>query len=43
MAAIEREAILDALRDAGGNKQAAADRLGLSRSTLYRKLTAYSI
>jgi DNA-binding NtrC family response regulator len=43
LAALEREAIVDALRDSGGNKQAAADRLGVSRSTLYRKLTAYSI
>jgi transcriptional regulator of acetoin/glycerol metabolism len=42
MATLEREAILDALRDTGGNKQAAADRLGVSRSTLYRKLSAYS-
>ena len=43
MAALERQAILDALRDAAGNKQAAADHLGLSRSTLYRKMSAYSI
>ena len=39
IAVLERQAILDALRDASGNKQAAADRLGVSRSTLYRKLT----
>jgi transcriptional regulator of acetoin/glycerol metabolism len=43
MAALERQAILDALRDAAGNKQAAADHLGVSRSTLYRKMSAYSI
>jgi transcriptional regulator of acetoin/glycerol metabolism len=43
IATLERQAILDALRDASGNKQAAADRLGVSRSTLYRKLSAYSI
>jgi sigma-54 dependent transcriptional regulator, acetoin dehydrogenase operon transcriptional activator AcoR len=43
MAALERQAILDALRDAAGNKQAAADHLGVSRSTLYRKMSAYAI
>jgi transcriptional regulator of acetoin/glycerol metabolism len=43
IAEIEREAIVTALHDAGGNKQAAAVRLGLSRSTLYRKLGAYGL
>jgi sigma-54 dependent transcriptional regulator, acetoin dehydrogenase operon transcriptional activator AcoR len=43
LAELERDAIMDALRDAAGNKHAAAERLGVSRSTLYRKLNAYGI
>jgi len=35
---IERERIIDALRTAGGRKGAAAEALGMSRSTLWRKL-----
>jgi DNA-binding NtrC family response regulator len=38
LAAIEREAILRALAQAGGNKSGAADLLGLTRPRLYRRL-----
>lgn len=40
---IERDAIVAALRDAGGNRVAAAAALGLARSTLYRKIRQYGI
>ena len=40
---LERDAIIRALRDADGNKTCAALALGMSRSTLYRKLTHYRI
>ncbi|MEY1673144.1 sigma-54-dependent Fis family transcriptional regulator [Gordonia sp. ABKF26] len=40
---IEAKAILNALRDAGGNKRLAADHLGIARSTLYRKVRALGI
>jgi transcriptional regulator of acetoin/glycerol metabolism len=39
----ERDAIVNALRDAGGNRVAAAAALGLARSTLYRKIRQYGI
>jgi len=39
----ERDAIVGALRDAGGNRMAAAAALGLARSTLYRKIRQYGI
>lgn len=39
----ERDAIVNALRDAGGNRVAAAAALGLARSTLYRKIRQYRI
>ena len=41
--ALEREAIIRALRDADANKTQAALALGMSRSTLYRKITHYRI
>jgi sigma-54 dependent transcriptional regulator, acetoin dehydrogenase operon transcriptional activator AcoR len=40
---IESDALVGALDAAGGNKIAAAAGLGISRSTLYRKLAAYGI
>lgn len=39
----ERDAIVAALRDAGGNRKASATALGLARSTLYRKIRQYGI
>ncbi|MBI5734991.1 MAG: GAF domain-containing protein [Mycolicibacterium neoaurum] len=39
----ERDAIVTALRDTGGNRVAAAAHLGMSRSSLYRKVKAYGI
>lgn len=39
----ERDAILRALYDADRNRSQAAAALGISRSTLYRRLTAYGI
>ena len=38
---IEREAIEEALAAAGGNRRAAADRLGIGLRTLYDKLKRY--
>lgn len=46
LAALEQaevRAILSALRDAGGNKQQAAEALGVARSTLYRKMRALGL
>ncbi|QSE92754.1 Fis family transcriptional regulator [Rhodococcus pseudokoreensis] len=40
---MEAKAIMNALRDAGGNKRLAADRLGIARSTLYRKVRSLGI
>lgn len=39
---LEREYILEILRETGGNKSRAAETLGLDRKTLYRKLEEYA-
>jgi len=39
----ERELILRALRETGGNRSLAARKIGISRRTLYRKLKQYQI
>lgn len=40
---VERDHIVRVLADAHGNKRAAAERLGLSRRTLYRRLERYHL
>jgi len=40
---LEREAILQALADAGGNRRLAAQRLGIGRRTLQYRLKAYGL
>ncbi len=39
----EKEILLEALKETGGNKAAAAGRLGMSRTTLWKKLKQYGI
>jgi transcriptional regulator of acetoin/glycerol metabolism len=41
--ALERDAITRALADHGGNKGKAAEHLGMSRATIYRKIRGYNI
>ena len=41
MAEIERAAIVGVLRETGGNRRKAAERLGIGERTLYRKLREY--
>jgi len=43
MEAVERDAIVKALRDADGNRVQAAATLGIARSSLYRKLKSFGI
>jgi len=38
---LERQAIFRALRERGGDKEAAAKLLGIGRTTMYRKLREY--
>jgi transcriptional regulator of acetoin/glycerol metabolism len=40
---IERQAIVDALRETGGNRAKAAASLGLSRSTFYRRIAVFGL
>ncbi|WP_032384751.1 sigma-54-dependent Fis family transcriptional regulator [Rhodococcoides fascians] len=41
--AMNRDAIVRSLEENGGNKQAAADALGMSRATIYRKIREFGI
>jgi DNA-binding NtrC family response regulator len=43
LAEVERKAILDTLHQLRGNKQMAAQMLGIGKTTLYRKLKEYGI
>lgn len=43
MQGIERNAIIQMLKETGGNKLEAAKRLGIGRQTLYNKIKAYEI
>lgn len=43
LAEMERQAILQALLQVGGDKSEAARRLGIGKSTLYRKLKRYGL
>jgi transcriptional regulator with PAS, ATPase and Fis domain len=41
--AAERRVLVTALRDAGGDRNLVAERLGISRATVYRKLKRYEL
>ncbi len=43
MESIERDAIVDALTGANGNRAQAAQHLGMSRATIYRKIRQYGV
>lgn len=43
IAASEYQAIVEALRDADGNRSRAAESLGIGRTTLYRKMRAFGL
>ncbi len=40
---VEKEMLLQALKECGGNKAAAAEKLGMSRTTLWKRLKQYGI
>jgi transcriptional regulator of acetoin/glycerol metabolism len=40
---LEREAIIAALDDVGGNRRKAAERLGIGERTLYRKIRKFGL
>ena len=43
MEAMERNKIVEVLKETGGNKQETARRLGIGRQTLYNKIKSYQI
>jgi transcriptional regulator of acetoin/glycerol metabolism len=43
MERVERQTLMVALREAGGNRNIAAEKLGISRATIYRKLKRYEL
>ena len=43
LAEVERKAIIQALRDSGGNRSLAAQLMSISRSRLYRRMDALGI
>jgi two-component system response regulator HydG len=43
LAEMERQAIMQALLQVGGDKSEAARRLGIGKSTLYRKIKRYGL